>query len=200
MNKKLILRHKINENPYGLYNSQLKPMSREETIEFFNEIDLTDEELLSLNDYILEDAGHSFFDNAYMVWNECGEHMNFIDGLRMSETCWNEDTSAEEAESHIITYEAHFEDQSWMATIDRIQLYHDYSDVVFKGRGSAIRAFVGRADELWICMPDQHVCTTLASSDDIFWNGEMLSSLMKNNIDGATLAYGIRCLCEEYFI
>ena len=70
MNKKLILRHKINENPYGLYNSQLKPMSREETIEFFNEIDLTDEELLSLNDYILEDAGHSFFDNAYMVWNE----------------------------------------------------------------------------------------------------------------------------------
>lgn len=153
-----------------------------------------------MNDYILEDAGHSFFDNAYMVWNECGEHMNFIDGLRMSETCWNEDTSAEEAESHIITYEAHFEDQSWVATIDRIQLYHDYSDVVFKGRGSAIRAFVGRADELWICMPDQHVCTTLASSDDIFWNGEMLSSLMKNNIDGATLAYGIRCLCEEYFI
>ena len=57
MNKKLILRHKINENPYGLYNSQLEPMSREETIEFFNEIDLTDEELLSLNDYILEDAG-----------------------------------------------------------------------------------------------------------------------------------------------
>lgn len=198
MNKKLILRHKANRNPYGLYSpSYFKPMTRQETIDFFNEIEITDEELRLLNEYVLEDPKHTFYDNAYSVWEESGSEMNFIDGLRMREII-DEDMRKQ---MERISYEAKYEAQSWEASITHLEFYQGYVSLIFEGRGSAIKCLIGRTrQELWICMLDWNVCTTLAHPEDILWNHEAVSSLMKSFIDGATIAYGIRELYQRDFI
>ena len=95
-------------------------MNLKKTISFFNRISLTDKELLALNEYILENSEHSFFDNAYMAQNEYGDPMNFIDDLRINDTYLNEVTSKDKNENHFIAYQTHFEDQPWSSLIDRI--------------------------------------------------------------------------------
>ena len=69
---------------------------------------------------------------------------------------------------------------SWKAILKSFINHNDYYEAVIEARGSSIHLLVGRSDSFnWLALPFLDVSTTLSSFDDIFWNEEKLSLLIK---------------------
>lgn len=75
-----LLNHRFGYNPYGLKKDGKYAYTREETKAFFRAIEITDEELADLNEWIRE--GNEFYGNPWHIYNEGGYLANFIDATR----------------------------------------------------------------------------------------------------------------------
>lgn len=75
-----ILRHGEDHNPYGLSTIYGTPYTLEETKTLFRAFKVTEEELADLNEWVKE--GHSFYGNPWLISDDKGNTVNFIDGSR----------------------------------------------------------------------------------------------------------------------
>ena len=191
---KNVLVHKNNKNPYGLVNKYGQDLSRSETISYFTQIHLTDEELLELNSYIKENKNHTFYDNAYMVYDGSGYPADFIFGLR----CMNELINKETPNDIKLNYT--LDNQTYEVTISRIFRYKGYIRFEIICNGNIFKTYMGYADndsELWICFPHIDKSTVLYSLQDTVWNENELYRLLQNKTDAILIAYAITYLKDE---
>lgn len=186
-NKKLVLKNQNETNPYGLTDDSCCPLSTKDTIIFFENLNLTDDELILLNSYIKEDPRNSFYDNVYSIWDENGHEVDFITGLRSQKDI------CEEYMSGNIEFSYTNDDDSWNIMIKGITKFNGYIRCSIICNGSVFYTYVGIADdELWICFPHIDKATTLSCCDDIYWNSDELYRLLKNKRDAISIAESIK--------
>lgn len=188
--EKLVLKTKNKKNPYGLVHDYWNHFTTKETIDFFKSINVTNDELIALNEYIKEDKYHSFNDLAFPYFEYEGKPMNFIEGLRETQSLENQYRNLNNSLSFISKYES----EEWCCKITNYAKYLGYICFTVTGKGSSITAYVGRADVLWICFPDLDKGTSLSNPDDVYWNSEKLSNLFQSIPDGITVANAIKKL------
>lgn len=75
-----ILNHREDYNPYGLTMDWGTPYTREETKAFFRAIEITDEELGDLNEWVKD--GNVFYNNPWLIYTDKGNVSNFVDASR----------------------------------------------------------------------------------------------------------------------
>lgn len=185
-NKKKLLHHKKGNNPYGLHDKYGRYYSKTETIEFFNKIKMTDEELDILNEYIKENDCHSFYDNVFTVYDDCCQEMDFINGLRF----FNDMTREYESRNRVFT--CHSENNEWNVKITDLEEFNGYIKCNIICNGNIFYTYTGMAgDELWICFPHIDKATTLSHINDALWNTNELYRLLKNEIDALSIAYAL---------
>lgn len=83
-----ILKHIDNHNPYGLKMAYGSHYSLEETKTFFRAINITSEELSDLNDWVKD--GNDFYTNPWLIYNDKGSIVNFIEGSRFVKDMFEE--------------------------------------------------------------------------------------------------------------
>ena len=202
MNSKLILRHSIDKNPYGLRNNRNLPMTRKETIAFFDQLKMTDEELNALNEYILEEPSNTFYNNPFGLFHDEFTPLTFLEGYR------DDVDDRVSVESNKETYDLNDTipfycsdfNEEWEGTLTDIKEYENHISLTIRGAGSKFETLIGYNNNyIWICFPYHQLSSTLAHPDDVLWNKSELSRLFESTKDGITVAYGFRKLFEVIF-
>lgn len=188
--EKLVLKTRNKKNPYNLVHDYWNPFTTRETIEYFKSLNLTNEELIELNEYINEDKDHSFYDNVFPYFEEDGTPLNFIESLREHSYLYYQYKQLLESSSFVSTYK----NDEWICKITNFVEFAGYISFTVTGKGSSITAYAGSADIFWICFPDLDIGTSLSNPDDIFWNTEKLSDLFQSIPDAITVANAIKIL------
>lgn len=83
-----ILNHRSGFNPYGLTMNDGYPYTREETKAFFSTIEITEDELSDLNEWVK--AGFEFYSNPWNIFTEKGRISNFIEACRFINDMYEE--------------------------------------------------------------------------------------------------------------
>lgn len=83
-----ILNHRSGFNPYGLAMNDGYPYTREETKAFFSTIEITEDELSDLNEWVRE--GNEFYSNPWYIYTEKGRISNFIEAYRVINDMYEE--------------------------------------------------------------------------------------------------------------
>lgn len=197
MNSKLLLKHSKYKNPYGLHNQYMEPMTRKETIHLFNQLEMTNDELIKLNEYIKEHPNHTFYDNAFGLYEDEFTPLNYIEGLRSIAFVQDEIEKDTYDLSKPIRFYCNHENMEWESTLTDIIEYDNYVSVTIRGAGSKIETLIGYNNNyIWICFPYQRLSTTLAHPDDVLWNVNELINLFDSIKDGVTVAYGFKKLYD----
>lgn len=174
------------KNPYGLHDDFGNPLSEKETITYFNDIDLTDFELYLLNEYILEDKSHTFYDNPWLHYNKNGKPSNFVEYLRYKNDLINKRLSI--STSFII----HIDDEPLMVKIKRISKFEGYAGFCIVYNQHRFYTFAGLTDNgLWICFPYHHKAAELICIDDVECNKNKLFELFGNMKSAVVIAQSI---------
>lgn len=190
--EKKLLSHKENQNPYGLHDAYGYAFSLNQTIEYFKSIKINNNELKLLNDYILEDVNHSFYDNPYSIWDEKGYAVDFITGLRTQQNIYLE------YQSQQLEFECRCDQKKWLVKITDITNFKGYIRFTVRCNGNIFYTYAGIADnELWICFPQIEKSTTLSSCSDVFWNSDELYRLLKNKKDAISISESIHRLEKQ---
>lgn len=101
-----ILRHREDYNPYGLSTAYGAPYTREETEILFKTVEITEEELADLNEWVKD--GNSFYGNPWLISDSKGNIVNFIEGIRCVKEMY------EDHQRQIITPASHITDMSFI--------------------------------------------------------------------------------------
>ena len=87
----------------------------------------------------------------------------------------------------------------WEASIKKYKEIDDGFEAVVAARGTEYHFIVGRSFYgNYLNLVSNNVSLYLAQLDDVFWNAEKLSSLINNNVDSSTVAYGIKELAKKF--
>ncbi len=192
-NKNKVLSHAHKINPYGLYDDYGYPLSRKETIDFFQKIDLTDQELDILNQYIKKSRTHSFYDNFFLVYDENGHEVDYITGLRSHQEM------VKDFESKNFSFICTESNHEWNVDIKGIENFNGYIRCHIICNGNDFYTYMGLTDqELWICFPHIDKATILSTFEDTFWNTDELYRLLKNKTDAISIAFAVKKL-EHFF-
>ena len=174
------------KNPYGLLDDSGKPLSEEDTISYFNDIDLTDGELYRLNEYILENESHTFYDNPWFYYNKNGQPANFIDCLRY------ENDLIDKCLSVNISFTYHIDDESLIVGIENISEFEGYVGCCIVYNNHRFYTYAGLTDnELWVCFPYLSKATALKRIDDVECNKNKLFRLFGDTKSAAVIAHAI---------
>lgn len=187
-NKKNILRHFNGINPYGLYDqNDHHPLSREETIKYFDEIKLSDKEPVSLNEYVKDDRENSFYNNPFMIFEDELNESSYVDALRIHKKMEPGETPRK------FGFECHRGRESWMVEIRNLRKFKGYIRLDIICNGNRFYTYTGNAGgELWICFPQIDKATTLSYPEDLYWNAGELYRLLKNEIDALSIVQSIK--------
>ena len=191
-NKKLVLRHSGRLNPYGLATERGISMTRAQTIEYFTKLNVTDEELISLNEFILSHPNCTIYDHPFCSYGPSPEiRYNYIEALRADEEftyyLFPDD----------ISFTCSYHNTSWDCEITSITNFTGYITCTISGKGSSFKTYLGHSDEWWICFPYINLSASLAHPKDLFWNHEELYRIFGNHFDAATIALAISLLYEN---
>lgn len=86
--------------------------------------------------------------------------------------------------------------ERWQGEIRLISHFGTYYEVEITGRGTYFHVIAGRHHYgNFICIPNHDVGSELSGYQDLFWNTERLSGLLKK-VDAVTVAYGL-CHLED---
>ena len=73
-----------------------------------------------------------------------------------------------------------------------MKCYDSYFEMQIKSR-SCIRVWVGKlCSGYFVCMPDLKVGCYISKPNDYIGNGELLSKVTENIVDGVTVAYALK--------
>ena len=87
----------------------------------------------------------------------------------------------------------------WDASIKKCKETDDGFEAIVETRGTEYHFIVGRSFYgNYLTLVSNNVSLYLAQLDDVFWNAEKLSSLINNNVDSSTVAYGIKELAKKF--
>lgn len=182
------------KNPYGLHDDYGNPLSEKETITYFDDIDLTDSELYHLNEYILEDKSHTFYDNPWLHYNKNDKPSNFVEYLRYKNDLIDKRLSV--STSFILF----INDESLMVKIKRISEFKGYVGCCIIYNNLRLYTYTGLTDSgLWICFPYLHKAAELIRIDDVEWNKNKLSELFGDVKSAAVVAESIVKLKNSIF-
>lgn len=183
-------------NAYGIHSSSGSLLWHSEVIDYFRKLKVTQEELEELNDYILQSPFHSFYDNVFDVYDDCGYPCNFIIGYRLSK-----DRKPSEEELEVIRYEEEFRNTilsmkaccrhdgcEWEALIRKVEIFSGYYILTIEGMGSSIRTYIGNSSEYWVMFPDFNLGTSIADPWNKQWNIEKLTMVFGNSYDAISVA------------
>lgn len=185
--KRKVLRHRNGNNPYGLHDQYDQPLSRNKTIDYFNEIEINDEELISLNQYIKDDKENTFYNNPFALFEDSFTKCNYIDALRT-----HKDMEKEYLQRNF-DFECSNGNRTWLVKVRDLKEFKGYVRLDIICNGNRFYTFAGNADgELWICFPQIDKSTTLSYPEDVFWNMGELFRLLKNEIDAISIAQSVK--------
>lgn len=86
--------------------------------------------------------------------------------------------------------------ETWTATIHLLNRSEQSCEIEITGRGTYFHLIVGQHRYgNYLCIPNHDVGCELSFHQDVFWNTERLSSLIKK-VDAVTVAYGLSHLEE----
>lgn len=192
--RRRVISHKGGYNPYGLRDQYNRSLSKEETIDFFNSIGMNDEELDLLNRYIIDNKYGSFYDNAYMLYDDRGKGLNFIEGLRAYKD------AEEDYLSRNFDMTCHDEDKSWEVKVRDLKPHKGYISLTIICNGNKFHTYTGiSVKELWICFPYIDKATTLSTPDDLYWNEDELYRLLRNEVEAISIAQVIKAVKGQIY-
>ncbi|MCD7839328.1 MAG: hypothetical protein LUG46_01725 [Erysipelotrichaceae bacterium] len=170
---KLVMRHKKDNNPYGLKDEKGRPYTRKETVSLFIDFNMDDDELSDLNKYIRQDRKHHTFDS----WNGW---------------CDTDNDSKNNIHETNKIFRCSYENDEWEGKIIDLKSHLGYIEFTVTGRGSSIRTYIGNSSkEIWASFPEYNRGCSLAMPSDIFWNTEKLTYIFDSVPDGITVANAI---------
>ena len=181
-------------NPYGIRKND-KLLNYEGTVDFFREMDVTEEELLALNEYIMESPFHSFYDNPFCSFED-GWKENYINGYRSS--CDEESSPSDLLERDIrdiilaVEAECTNGETTWKARLKNYTAHDDYVYLEIEGMGSCIRTYYVDTEEYWVMFPEFDLGATLTYPEDVRWNVEKLTRVFGNEYDATTVSFILR--------
>lgn len=189
--KKLVM-HNNGCNIYGLYDKNGYPLSTENTIKLFEMIQITDVELLDLNDYIEEGDGyHSYYDNFFNEYNEQGYECNFIDGRRQFYAKFDENYQPNKNYNYTCEYDG----EEFVVKINDFNIHKGYVEFTVITENRKIRILAGNTgNERWACFPWQNKGCLLEAPANVEINSNKIGYVFENRIIGVTIAEAIKFL------
>lgn len=95
----------------------------------------------------------------------------------------------------IFTYNVKRNQRQWTVRVITFEDYDNaYKRMIIEARGSRIDCLIGKTNDYrWICFPELHKSCELAHLSDVFWNEEMISSII-NKVDAQSVTEGLKQL------
>ncbi|MCD7892055.1 MAG: hypothetical protein LUG60_00005 [Erysipelotrichaceae bacterium] len=187
-------------NSYRLSYDNGLPLSTEDTVNYFMEIGLTNDELEKLNAYILEDTNHSFYDfpetdyEDYLGYDyfDMLYPGNYVSCMRYSSLLISEYS---ETKIFYFTRPYHEDINStarWNIKITGIRDFGSYIKFSIYCKNNWIDVYTGLNDYgLLVSFPEMGKATMLSLNKDYEWNYNQLFNLLKDGVYADSIAEAI---------
>lgn len=198
--QKKVLIDRYGNNLYKLYDIAGEPLSFVSTVDYFKKIRLTDDELEHLNNYILENVNHSFFDfpcqdyDDYIGYDyfEMGYPANYVSCMRYSSLLI---TEFSDTKVHSFTC-PYFEDINstacWNVDITDIRNFGSYIKFSIHCKDTWFDVFIGLNDYgLLTSFPDMEKSAMLVLYKGHDWIYNKLFELLNDDVYAESVAEAI---------
>ena len=198
--KKRLLKCSNKMNSYKLSDDNGSPLSAEDTVNYFMKIRLTDDELVKLNAYILEDANHSFYDfpkthyEDYLGYDyfDMMYPVNYVSYMRYSSLLISEYS---EIKAFYFTCPYHEDINSnacWNVKITDIRCFGSYIKFSVHCKNKWIDVYIGSNDYgLLASFPEMGKSAMLNLIESYEWNYNQLLNLFNDGIYAESIAESI---------